>query len=253
MNIKNYNFSGKSFNFLLEIEKDYKNPILIEEKILGEAEHGFAKYVGGIPIIELSITENYKKEVIIHEAYHLRLKFDGMPNIGFELPQGNLSEENRIYLEWFAHLYWDKIMHHFFYYKIKDNLNLDPYFAFKKELDIIFNKNEIKGLNSATKELTLAGHYLQVWVETNDESYFKKFRDFLNDKYDSLGIEKGEYLIKIMKENPLIIFDDCIMLFKKIFDYLHLEQKIKISKETLKSNTNKLFNENYVLFDIQTY
>jgi len=253
MSINNYSFNEKCLCFLKKIEKDFENSILIEEKGLKESEHGFSKYIDGIPIIELNENEVYKEEVIIHEAYHLRLKFDGMPNIGFELPNGSLSKNNQVYLSWFAHLFWDKITHHFFYSKIKNDLDLDIYLTSKKELDNIFEKNEIKGLNPATKELTLTGYYLQVWIETNDINYLEKFRKFLDNKYDLLGVEKGEYLIKIMKEHPLITFNNCVTVFKKIFDYLHLTQKVKIFKETSKFNSNKLFNENYVFFNIQTY
>jgi hypothetical protein len=252
MNINDYVFNEKCKAFLKSIEKDFGESIIIEEKKLADTEHGFSKVSNGVPITELNVNEIYKEQVIIHEAYHHRLKFDGMPNIGFNLYPPSNSEDNRIYLDWFAHLFWDKIIHHYFYPKIKTDLDIDPYFTCKKELDNIISANEIKGLTPATKELALAGYILQVWVETNDLDYLDRFKNLLKNKYNSTGINKGERLIELFKNNPLNSFNDCVKLFKIIFNFLHLDQGIKIMNEQKEIKKCKKHTENFVFFTLGT-
>jgi hypothetical protein len=74
MNINDYNFTQICINFLKEIETLYNKEILIEEKVLNADEHGFAKFENGIPVIEINENETFKIDVILHEAFHLKLK-----------------------------------------------------------------------------------------------------------------------------------------------------------------------------------
>lgn len=250
MRIDNYEFSETCLNFLRDIETDYGKQLLIVEKCLKEAEHGFAKFENGNPTIEINEKEPYKIDVILHEAYHLKLKIEGMPNIGFELPNGINTESNRMYLDWFAHLFWDKITHHYFYRLFDQNLDISPFEPFKVEINNVIDSGEIKGLSVATKEISLAGYLLQVWIETNDLEYVGKFKSFLETKYNSNGIDKGEALIKIINDNPALTFDNCIDLFILVFDYLHKEQGISIKEYRKESIDNERFTENFVIFKL---
>lgn len=250
MRIDDYEFTETCLDFLRKIESDYNEQLLIVEKCLNEAEHGFAKFENGIPTIEINENEPFKTNVILHEAFHLKLKVEGMPNIGFELPNGITTESNKIFLEWFAHLFWDKITHNYFYRIFDENLDVSPFEPFKIEIDNVIDSGEIKGLKDATKEISLAGYLLQVWIETNDIEYVEKFKSFLETNYNSIGIDKGEELIKILNDNPPLTFDNCIDLFMLVFDYLHKEQGISIKGFSKESIENDSFSENFVMFRI---
>lgn len=178
MGFDKYNFNQPSLSFLKQIEEDYKQEIAIVEIELDFPKHGFAKVIKGIPTIEIGIHEVDKEEIIIHEAYHLRLRYDGMPNISFKLPHGSKTEDNKFYLEWFVHLFWDKINHHFFYHRVLEDLHLDPFQPFKRELDTIFAENEIKGLKEATKEIALAGYSFKSGLKPKMMNMFLDFLSF---------------------------------------------------------------------------
>lgn len=250
MKIEDYNFSQTSLDFLKEIEVDFEESILIEEKELEESEHGFAKYEDGIPIIELNQNEPFKQDVILHEAFHLKLKVEGMPNIGFHLPSDANMANNRLYLKWFVNLFWDKITHHYFYKILDEKLDVDPFNPFKVELDGVIETGEIRGLNPVTQEIGLAGYLLQVWIETNDNEYVNKFKIFLEDKYNSCGINMGGELIEIFKSNPLNDFEDCIDQFIRVFDFIHSGKGIRITGNTRETEQNDKFEENFVLFRV---
>lgn len=250
MGINDYEFTETCFNFLKEIEVMYEEKILIEEKSLNDSEHGFAKFENGIPIIEINVDEQFKTDVILHEAFHLKLKVEGMPNIGFELPNGMNTESNKIYLNWFTHLFWDKVTHYYFYKIFDKKLDVSPYNPFKVEIDIVIESGEIKNLAEGTKEISLSGYLLQVFVETNDQDYINKFKDFLIEKYESVGIEKGVKLIQIFEENPIDNFEDCIKLFILLFDFIHLEQGIKIKGFKKEYKKSKKVIENFIYFGI---
>ena len=250
MRINDYEFTETCLDFLKGIESSYNEKLLIEEKSLKESEHGFSKYENRIPLIELNENEPFKSDIILHEAFHLKLKIEGMPNIGFELPNGINSENNRVYLEWFAHLFWDKVTHHYFYKIFDEYLDISPFEPFKVEIDKIIQSGEIKGLADATKEIALAGYLLQVFVETNEQIYIDKFKEFLEIHYESIGVEKGEELIQIFKDNPLNTFDNCIELFVLLFDFIHNGQGIKIKGYKRESKENDNFIENFILYRI---
>ena len=250
MRINDYEFNEICFHFLKDIEKSYNEQILIEEKKLNESEHGFAKFENGIPIIEINENEPFKTDVILHEAFHLKLKVEGMPNIGFEIPNEINTKSNRIYFKWFVHLFWDKVTHYYFYKIYYEKLDVNPFWTFKVEIDKIIKSGEIKGLANATKEITLSGYLLQVFVETNDQDYTDKFKEFLVEKYESIGIEKGERLIQIFKENPLDNFENCIDLFILLFDFIHQEQGINIKGFKRESIVHEKFIEYLILFRI---
>lgn len=250
MDLGHYDFNQESRRFLERIEQDYEYEINLVIKELGPAEHGFSKVEGGVPTIEISVNEANVEELILHEAYHLRLRYDGMPSIGFDLPAGTNTESNRIYLDWFAHLFWDKVNHHYFYAKMLRDLNVDPYASLKRELDGIFQENEIKNLEDATKEIALAGYYLQTWVETQDSDYVTKFSAFLKERYDGLGIDKGEHLVELFKGQRLDSYDDCISLFVKVFDFMHRDQDIRIKGQRHDSESQQGYVQQMVWFQI---
>jgi hypothetical protein len=241
MNYDKYSFNVASRSFLEALEKDYERKIVIIEKELGPAEHGFAKVIDGTPTIEIAAGESHVEELILHEAYHLRLRFDGMPSIGFALPKGQMTTDNTFYLNWFGHLYWDKISHHFFYPNMATELGVDPYVSFKKELDGVFEINEIKNLKEATKEISLAGHYVQTWVETQDKGYLQRFHELLSSIYSGTGITLGKSLLALFQEKTLKDFEDCVALFTKIFDIVHSPQGIRV----LNHETQRESHSNY--------
>ena len=97
MNFGEYAFNKESILFLEKIEQDYYKEINIVPSDLGVGNHGFSKIKNGIPTIE--INNDYSGSIeglIIHEAYHLRLRFDGCPDISFDSsPEVVMTQQNK--------------------------------------------------------------------------------------------------------------------------------------------------------------
>lgn len=224
MNLSEYNFNDETILFLRNIERDYGKEIEIISKDLGIGNHGFSNIQNGIPTIEINSDYLGNLEgLIVHEAYHLRLRLDGCPDISFESsPDVALTQQNKDYLIWFYHKTWDKITHHYFYPKILAELKLNPYIDFKHELRIYLEKGQILGLNDATKDITLGCYFLQTWVETQNIALLSEFETFLKEKYQGFGIQLGKVLIQLFEQHPLKSIDDFGPLFIKVFNACHL-------------------------------
>ena len=251
MNFGKYAFNKKSILFLEKIEQDYSKEINIVPSDLCVGNHGFSKIKNGIPTIE--INNDYSGSIeglIIHEAYHLRLRFNGCPDISFDSsPEVAITRQNKKYLIWFYHRSWDKISHHYFYPKIKKDLKLNPYIDFENELRTYLDQKQIPGLNDATKNITLGCYYLQTWVETQNYGLLSEFETFLNKKYQSAGVYLGKELIQLFKQYSLKSIDDFTPLFIKIFNACHLghaQMKLKSSEAENKGN----YSQNHSVFSM---
>lgn len=243
-NIMKYNLNKKCLVFINEIENLYKSKIIVKEKELKEPEHGWSIMENDVPVIEINIKEKDKEVILIHEAYHLKLRQEGFPGISFEFPNNSESNNNSFYLEWFCHLFWDKIAHYYFYPLMLNELKINPYNSSTTELKEIYKNGKIEGLKDSTREIGLAGYYLQVWVETQNENSLKKFKSFLIDKYNGQGIEQGEELISLFKKKQISNSSDALELFIECFNLIHKNQNIKISTPIIEKEIHK----NYVQY-----
>jgi hypothetical protein len=229
MKFEEFELNEKSINFLKQIESDFNSEIQIEFIDEEEHIHGYASSDTGIPKIQINKFEKFKTEVLIHEAYHLRLHFDGFPIISFEFPNGTMTPQNQEYIKWFTPLFWDKITHRFFYSTILNELEVNPYESCIAEIESIFEEGQIKGLNEITMEKALAGYILQVWIETQNEELLKRFKAFIINKYKSKGIALGSKLIALVKNTNLTSGKKCVHLFKDIFNLIHKKDNTVIS------------------------
>jgi len=243
-NIMKYNLNKKCLIFINEIEKLYKSKIIVKEKELKESKHGWSIMENDVPVIEINIKEKDKEVILIHEAYHLKLRQDGFPVISFEFPNNSESNNNLFYLEWFCHLFWDKIEHYYFYPLMLNELKINPYSSLTTELKEVYKNGRIEGLKDATREIGLSGYYLQVWVETQNENSLKKFKSFLIDKYNGQGIEQGEELISLFKKKQISNSSDALELFIECFNLIHKNQNIKISTPIIEKEIHK----NYIQY-----
>jgi len=232
MQIEDFQFNEKCWAFLKKLESDYGKKIQIELVELKDEEHGNAKSENCIPLIKINKENKFEDKefniiVIIHEAFHLRMLFDGMPLIGYSPSSRYHAKFDKQYFEWFNTRFWDKVTHHYFFPKIKNELDLNPYSITKELVIDILNGNKL--IPDDISELGLVGYLFQTWIEVDDKSYFDGLEELIQRKYNSIGIDKGEYIIKIMQANPLTNFDTCLVVFEKIFNYLHKEDKICIN------------------------
>jgi hypothetical protein len=172
----------------------------------------------------------------------------GFPDISFVIPNDIKSTNNKFYLEWFRHLFWDKILHHYFYPIMLKELKINPYAArnLNDELNEIYKNGKIEGLNDATGKIKLAGIYLQVWIETQNEKKLKKLKDFLINNYSGQGVKQGEELIMFFKEKQIKNPDDAIELFIDCFNLIH--ENVKIGSPIIEKKAHENFTQYYAIF-----
>jgi hypothetical protein len=72
--IMKYNLNKKCIDFFNEIEKSYNCKIEIKEKELNVSEFGWSKMENNVPVIEIKNKAKEKEVIVIHEAYHLKLR-----------------------------------------------------------------------------------------------------------------------------------------------------------------------------------
>ena len=250
--IKNYNLNEECIDFINVIELIYKHEIKIIEKDLAVSEHGWSYIKDDVPTIEIDSKANNKEDILIHEAYHLILKYNGFPTIEFEFPKNDKSDRNRIYLTWFGHLFWDKIEHYYFYPLMLADLKMNPYNSLKVELKEAISKGEIEGLQDATRKIALAGYYLQVWIEINDDKFLKEFEDFLINNYNGEGITQGKELISIFKSNKINNPNNAISLFIDCFNLIHKNQNLVISTTKIEKEQHKYYIQVFADFIIKS-
>lgn len=248
-----YKLNRECKNFINEIAISYKHEIIIIEKDMANSEHGWSYIKDDVPTIEINSKANDKECILTHEAYHLMLKYLGFPHISFEFCKTDDDERNKNYLTWFAHLFWDKIEHYYFYPLISSDLNINPYNTFATEIKDVICKGRIEGLQNATRGIALAGYYLQVWIEVYDDKILKEFKNFLIQNYNGEGITQGEELISIFKNTPIQNPNDAITLFIESFNLIHKNQNIKISTSTIKKEQHENYtqtNANFIINNI---
>lgn len=251
MILNDYTFNRESIKFLKQIEDDYSEKIEIIIRDLGVGNHGFSQVINGIPTIETNSEYLGNLEsLIIHEAYHLRLIFDGCPNVSFHSSHDVLlTEQNKEYLNWFYHKSWDKITHHYFYPKIKKELEVNPYIDFENELRMYLDQGQIPDLNNATKKITLGCYYLQTWVETQNGALINEFETFLNEVYQGGGLEIGKALVFLFEQNPLNCIDDFNHLFIKAFNVCH-EGHAQMKLKGTESEKMENYTQYYSIFSM---
>jgi len=249
--INKYKLNKEGKDFINEIALAYKHEIVVIEKDLAVSEHGWSYIKDDVPTIEIDSKSNDKEDILIHEAYHIILKYIGFPSIRFEYPNTDKSDRNIIYLNWFGHLFWDKIEHYYFYPLMLSDLKMNPYNSLTIEIKEAISKGKIEGLQDATRKTTLAGYYLQVWIEINDDKILKEFEDFLITKYNGEGITQGKELISIFKNNKISNSNDAISLFIKCFNLIHKSQNLIISTTKIEKEQHKNYTQIYAYFIIK--
>lgn len=213
------NLNKKCREFIAELESDFGIPISIEivDRELA-AEYGFAKIIDGLPKVELNKKSGLTPENLIHEVFHLRLRLDGYPTIGFTF-NGLVqpTEDNKFWMQWLGTRLWDKILHKIFYPRMKQ-MGLHPYRSFTKELSKTIESGEIKNLSSAARDKDLALYYLQTFVETDKHKLPAEVEKFYRKRYGGDGIGLGRQLVGIVASKDLSTPNETIRAFRDCFN-----------------------------------
>jgi len=227
MNYKNLNLNQKSKTFIEKYEEDYGMEIKLFYKVLENNRYGYTKFIKNVPAIFIHPEVENKEEVVIHETYHLRLQLDGMPKIRYSPTSRFRHQFDHDYFTWFTTRFWDKISHYYFFPKMLEELDVNPYLRGQKSISATIANGKLN-LENVT-EIGIAGLMFQAWIECNDELLLQNLVELLQQKYESVGVDKGKYLINLMKNKPLVDFTTCVKVYEEMFNYLHQEEKINIS------------------------
>ena len=245
-----YKFNSQCTRFIKMVEQ-YFTKINIEEKQLPLSNYGDSQAIGDSAKIIINQDDRDKEELIIHELYHLYLRVLGFPKIEYSFSNPNTqTKENITYLNWFNHLFWDKIHHHYYYPIMFKELGLNPYNTLTLELNEVLKNQEITGLSQQTKHVALAGYYLQTWIETQDENLVLKLGELLQKKYEGAGITLGQMLISKFKTAKLQTKDDALTLFIECFNLIHKSEQIRIGAPRITEIQKKFYTQRIATFEI---
>lgn len=224
-------------DFIKKIEEDFGQPISeIVRGNLEPAEYGYNRVEDGKPVIELNEETGVNVETLMHEAYELRMKFDGWPSLAWHLPPPQNTETNKQYLKWVTGRLWDRIIHTYHFPKLEE-LGLDPYAETTNEIKKILDEKHISGLRDATRKDALALYYLQCYVQSKREGLLNRFKDFYKSEYGDDGLRAitfGDNLVEIFRSTSVTNPDEAIRLFKRAVQafvgkqarvYIHDRQK----------------------------
>ena len=208
-------------------------------KLLGEVESAFGKPVreelvpnwepshygessvdpDGTPVIRLNAATGCTLSTFVHELFHPKLRSEGFPVLVFELPQGNATESNQLFLQWVSFHLRDPIEHWMFFPQMR-KMNIDPDQELRSEFQEALRTGTFSGLKPATEREALALYYVKAALQLTDPAILSRVRAWYVQKGWKLPMERGEQLRRWVTEEAPRTPKDEISVFVRCINFL---------------------------------
>ncbi len=231
-------FNKKTQDFIKEIEQEFGHEIRVEYIDLEEGHSGFCNVdETGTPTVTLNSNEKDAEKIkhfLIHETYHLRLLLNKFPMFA------SVGNAQVVYVpEYYKYIsnnFWDKIVHSYFYPKIKNELDHDPYKHFEPDFNLIKNsllEKKFSENSDDVKKMRIIGWYHQIWAEGKKEDLLE-YESLVKEYHNSLGLKESEKMIKIFEKRDIKNSKDLIDIFIEFFNAIHEDREIILVSEEVK-------------------
>lgn len=232
MDFSKFKFNKDCIDFLEELESDYGEEIALDKTIKDPNVRGEALVLECKPTIRLNPKLEELEETIIHEAYHLRLKFDGYPLfVHTGLPN------RKKYLVNYNRKFHSIIEHSIFFDKIKGDLGLNPFQHGKEFLAYSFKR--LPKSQSAADTIGIVSCILQIYIETDDICWQEIMVKEFSKRYGLEAVRLGINLAKLIKATTIFEVKDYVNLYNEVFNILHPELVVShIGGQPFKSCNN---------------
>jgi len=211
--------STQASKLLSETEEKYGKSVREEEvkDLDGFGQSEIDK--DGTPVIRINPSKGRTESTIVHELFHLKLRSEGWPNIGYLFTAGDNTDSNIQFLKWIDANLYDAILHWLFYPQMS-TMEVNPNAEEKAQFEQSLRADKYEGLNPATERESLALYYLKAHLEVNDRQLLVQITDWYKRKEWFQPLRIGEVLIQLVKEANPRTPEDSISVFLKCINFL---------------------------------
>jgi hypothetical protein len=200
--VSGVNVTDQSFRLLQEIESLYGKPVKVEQTQYNDQSYGGESTVSadGVPGISLNIKGLEKETTLVHELFHLKLRFEGFPSVYVpaSAPNVRLDQKSLLFVKDFFKNVNDVMLHTIFFPEMR-KMGLNPSSKFNTFLRSAMEKGDVDKTAEFVPRTFL---YYMALMECDDRDLISKLENrFRNNRWED-SIAEGKRLAQQTKAAP---------------------------------------------------
>lgn len=200
--VSGINVAAQSFQLFKEVESLYGKPVRVEQVQYNDQNFGGESTVldDGTPGIKINIKGLEKETVLVHELFHLKLRFEGFPAmyVPASKPNIKLDQKSLLFVKNFFKDVNDVMLHSIIFPEMR-KIRLNPSSSFNTFLQLAMEKGDVDKTREFVPRTFL---YYTALVECDDAGLISRLEDrFRKNRWED-SITEGRRLVQLMKAAP---------------------------------------------------